>query len=536
MNSRSASIAAYDQYQKSRDTECFSFNRYCDIQRLIAQHSALVLRDDYIGGNRWLDHLERDLMAFWGKAEVREMRHGLYRSFLTDEGNPLPGLSDSELWPPELRRAIVKNPDGSYTAEAGALLESAEKNADKNFVRSHSRQVFAYGIAYHMTGNPDYFQMCRQGAYAMLKLIGEDGSMYTRQHLEDGAWINDVKTRTSQDLAYGMTGISFYYYLTHDEAVLEKVLKLKNYIFREYFHPGKQLFTWLPYRNGGKGQSVELVSHLDQLYAYMLWLTPSLPKAHKEQFLKDMEMIATIMIEHFYSEVHGTFWGASTSPGMLALGTDHTDFGHSVKAMWVIYQVGVWTQNTYLMNFAREKIHAILENAYDDRNGSWNRRILPDGSLDTDKEWWSLAELDQAAALLSIKDPSYLQYINRTYAFWFKNMVDVRNGEIWHVLEGDDLQPKRIFPKAHCWKNALHTFEHALFCHLASKQILGENIDLHYAFESLDDVAHQTVTPYLFKANIVGKCALAGPDGGEMRINDGYADRLNIRVTFDSLH
>lgn len=129
-------MAAYDRYQKSRNTECFSFNRYCDIQRLLAQHSALVLRDDYIGGNRWLDHLERDLMAFWGKAEVREMRHGLYRSFLTDDGKPLPGLSDSEQWPPELRRAIVKNPDGSYTAEAGSLLEGPEKNADKNFVRS----------------------------------------------------------------------------------------------------------------------------------------------------------------------------------------------------------------------------------------------------------------------------------------------------------------------------------------------------------------------------------------------------------------
>lgn len=517
-------------------TPRFCFDRYCDMQPLFEQHRALILRDDYVGGNRWLDHLEHDLMKFWSKPEVREMRHGLYRSFLTDDGKPLPGLSDADQWPPELRRAIVKTPDGGYSAEAGSLLEGPDKNADKNFVRAHSRQVFAYGIAYHMTGNPEYFQMCRQGARAMLKLIGDDGSMFTRQHLESGEWINDSKTRTSQDLAYGMTGIAFYYYLTHDETVLEKILKLKNYIFREYFHPGKQLITWLPYRNTSRQQSVELVSHLDQLYAYMLWLTPSLPKVHKDQFLRDMEMIATIMLEQFYSEVHGTFWGASTTQEMQVLGSDHTDFGHSVKAMWVIYQVGVWTQNAYLMNFARQKIHAILENAYDAGNGAWNRRFLPDGSLDLDKEWWSLAELDQAAALLAIKDPSYLQYVNRTYAFWFKNMVDVRNGEIWHALEGDNLQPKRIFPKAHCWKTSLHSFEHALFCYLTSKQIMGEKIELYYAFESLDEVVYQTVTPYLFKANILSKEAAVGADGKEMCINDGYADRLNVKVTFDSLH
>jgi hypothetical protein len=242
------------------------------------------------------------------------------------------------------------------------------------------------------------------------------------------------------------------------------------------------------------------------------------------------------MIERFYSEVYGTFWGASTSSDMQSLGTNHTDFGHSVKAMWVIYQVGVWTEETYFINFARQEIHAILESAFDYERGSWNNRVYADGTIGKDKEWWSLAELNQAAALLAIKDPSYLQYLNKTYSFWFKNMVDYKNGEIWHVLDGETLFPKHIFPKGHCWKNGYHSLEHALFGYLTSKQILSENIELYYAFTSMDEVRYQTVTPYFFKANIIDKKAVTGPDGEAVLIDDGDVDRLNIKVTFESLH
>ncbi len=530
------SSAARSYMEKTADSYKYTYDPYLNIKNLLELHKNLVISDDYIGGNHWMDHLEHDLMRFWLKPELQDMSKGLFRSFITNDGKWLPGLDSLDEWPAALREAIQKDEDGNYSSEAGELLEGPDKNADKNFVRSHSRQTFAYGIAYHMTGKVEYFNLCKKGAYALLDLINKNGSMFTRQHLSNGEWINDTKTRTSQDLAYGMTGIAFYYYLTHDEKVLDKIRLLKDYIFNNYFHQGKGVFTWLPHKNNSSEQSVELVAHLDQLYAYMLWLTPSLPKKEKEEFKADMKRIANIMIERFYTEVYGTFWGASTSTDMQALGTAHTDFGHSVKAMWVIYQVGVWTDEIYFVNFARQKIHAILESAYDTSNGSWNRRILDDGTIDKDKEWWGLAELNQAAAMLAIKDPSYLQYINKTYAFWFKNMVDTKNGEIWHVLDGETLYPKQIFPKLHCWKSGLHSLEHCLFGYITSKQILGENIELYYAFKSIDEVKHQTVTPYIFKANIVDKKAVTAENGDEILIDDGDVDRLNIKVTFDSIH
>ncbi len=509
----------------------FIFDPYCDIKALSDSHKTLIMRNDYPDQDRWLEHLEHDLMRFWQQPGAADMSKGLWRSFLTDDAKPLPGLDQLDEWPPDLRQAVKEDPDGT-----GALLEGPERNADKNFVRSHSRQTFAYGVAYHMTGKVEYFQLCRQGALVLMDLVKDDGSMCSKRNLKTGEWFNDPEGCTSQDLAYGMTGIAFYYYLTHDEMALKKILELKEHIFTDYYHPGKDIITWLPIDFSGGKHRVELVSHLDQLYAYMLWLTPSLPAPHKQEFLGEMERIVNMMLEHFYSEVHGAFWGASDSPDMKALESKHSDFGHSVKTMWVIYQIGVWLKNPFYIDFSRRRIHGILEAAFDPLTGSWNRRRLADGSIERDKEWWSLAELDQAAAILALKDPAYLQYLNRSYSFWFDKMVDHEHGEIWHSLDGVKLMPQRAFAKAHCWKNALHSFEHALVGYLTSRQLLDLPIPLYYAFKSKGEVRHQTVSPYLFKGNISAIEVERDTSGRTQRIEDGGRGRLNIKVTFDSLH
>ncbi|MDR3020448.1 MAG: hypothetical protein LBU66_06045 [Treponema sp.] len=529
MNNFNLSFSAKNFIEKTVSSFKYRYDPFLNVKHLIQVHKDLIIGDGFVDSNRWMEHLENDLMKFWLKDDVKDMSKGLFRSFFTDEGKQLPCLDDVEKWPPTLRKAIEKDDKGKYTAEAGELLEGPDKNADYNFVRAHSRQVFAYGIAYHMTGKAEYFELCKKSALVLMDLVdNKDGSMPTKQCLKTGKFVDDKEQRTSQDLAYGMTGIAFYHYLTHDKKAFKKIMALKKYIFTEYFHPGKGVFTWLPKKSGD--QNIELVAHLDQLYAYMLWLTPSLPKKEKNEFKTDMKRIVHIMIERFYSEVYGTFWGKTTSSDMRSLGTAHTDFGHSVKTMWVIYQVGIWTEETYFINFARQKIHEILESAFDASNGSWNRRILDDGAIEKDKEWWSLAELNQAAALLAIKDPSYLQYLNKTYSFWFKNMVDYKNGEIWHVLDGETLNPRHIFPKAHCWKNGYHSLEHVLFGYLTSKQILNEKIELYYAFSKSEKIVHRRITPYLFKANIVGSQAVNG-----VKNKDG-AELLGVKVIFDSLH
>ncbi len=432
----------------------------------------------------WRDHINNDLMKFWSK-DSTELQGGLFPTYLTNEGLRLSDNPDK--WPDEIKAALSnEDTKGLITPEY-------------NYVRAHSRLTYANGIAFHVTGREVYLKQCKKGAEALIKAMDGNHGMFTRQEKSSGKWEQPREERNSQDLAYGMTGLCMYYFLTHDETVLQHIIKFKNYIFETYYDDGKGYITWLPKDN--IDNSVEIVAQLDQIYAYMLFVLPSLPEPYQTDWKKDLKNIVDILIYRFYSERYEFFWGQDTSSAVKSLGRDHTDFGHSVKTMWLVLMAGVLLNDMSYVIFAREKIDKILKEAYIEKDKCWGRRFDENGAMDKDKEWWILAELDQAAAILSLNDPSYLQYLNNTYAYWFKYMVDYENGEIWHMVDGETNKPVLCYPKAHSWKNALHSFEHALFGYMTSSQIKGEDFELYYAFSKEEDA--QQAAPYIFRANKV---------------------------------
>lgn len=215
-----------------------------------------------------------------------------------------------------------------------------------------------------------------------------------------------------------------------------------------------------------------------------------------------MKKIADILITQFYSEKYQFFWGTENESASMSLGTDHTDFGHSVKTFWVILKIGELLGEPFYVEFARSRIDKILRQAYIPETGAWARRFNEDGTLDTDKEWWILAELDQAAEILSIHDPSYYEYLNTTQRYWLDKMVDHEYGEIWHMVSGKDDKPMIQYPKVHNWKTSLHSFEHALFGYMTAAQIKGRSFELYYALPEWERVSHRTVAPYMFFGNV----------------------------------
>lgn len=180
------------------------------------------------------------------------------------------------------------------------------------------------------------------------------------------------------------------------------------------------------------------------------------------------------------------------------LGTDHTDFGHSVKTMWLIYTIGKWTHDIALMDWGRTNAGRILERAFNPETGAWGIKRNADGTLNTDKEWWALCELDQVAATLALIDPAYARYLPTTYDDYLTNMVDHEHGEVFHWVDGATKKPDIRFPKQHSWKNSLHSTEHALVAYLTTLQLNGQDIPLYYAF---DVAMHDgSVVPYFYHA------------------------------------
>jgi hypothetical protein len=246
------------------------------------------------------------------------------------------------------------------------------------------------------------------------------------------------------------------------------------------------------------------------------------------------------MRDQFFGETYGLYWGAITDMEHRNLAdyddleNPHTDFGHSIKTLWLTYRIGLLTGDPSLVNFARPHMYRILQRAYIEQTGSWARGFKPQtkGShtwvLDPNKEWWSLAELDQTSATLALVDPVFAQVLPRTYDYWFKHMVDKEHGGVWHMVHAADNQPDLSFPKQHSWKNAFHTFEHALIGYLTAQQLHDDPINLHYAFKQ--KVADEEIQPYLYFAKVL-KQAPAGSFKEK-----GLKAYTPTIVSFDSLH
>lgn len=483
------------------------------VELLQKPESVKDLIENAVDSAEWKKHLVDDLMKFWDRPDAYAADGDLFPTYRTNSGEKLP--QNKEDWPEEFKAAVAdKNTEGLVQPEY-------------NFVRAHSRQTYAYGIAFHVTGNPHYLKLCRKGAMALINAMDGNYGMAVTQKRDENEWDTDRKVRTSQDLAYGLTGLGMYYFLTHDIGVMHKIIQIKDYIFRAYMDDGKGYLTWLPKHENDS--QIQIVAQLDQLYAYMLMITPSLPEPYQSIWKKDMKKIADILITQFYSEKYKFFWGTEDTTGSMTLGTDHTDFGHSVKTFWVILKIGELLGDPFYIEFARPKIDRILKEAYIEETGSWARRFDENGDLDTDKEWWILAELDQAAEILSIHDPLYYHYLNKTHRYWLDKMVDHKYGEIWHMVSGKNDKPIINYPKAHNWKTSLHSFEHALFGYMTAARIKGETFDVYYALPEWEKVSHRTVAPYMFFGNVraIEHEETLGflPDGN-----------ISYRITFDGLH
>jgi mannose/cellobiose epimerase-like protein (N-acyl-D-glucosamine 2-epimerase family) len=446
-------------------------------------------------GDRWLKHLNEDLLPFW----TMDTAKGADGNFPTYRCN------DGSLYNPNSPCPELKEPSVPGIVKL-----------DREYVRSKSRQTFAYGVAYNLTGKTEYLELAKAGVdYLRANALDPNGGAYTYFD-EQGQGQPDQQKRISQDMTYALSGLAFYYYLTRDEDVLRDIVKVKDYIFNTYYDKEWDLISWAKedytdYINpDGTVETVsskqrELVAQLDQVYAYMMLLTPILPDEFdgvtiKANWEKDLVHLATIMSEQFYTPDNNIFWGAITDSKQKRLATDHTDFGHSIKTLWLIYEIGKLTGHYELVLFAQEAAPKILEEAYLP-DGSWGRRINQYGELEKDKEWWILAELDQVAATFSLRDPSYAKYLPTTYAYWFKYMVDHQHKGVWHWVYASSNEPDRQFPKQHSWKNAFHTFEHTIVGYLTGQELHDLPSKLYFAFKEVPaDITK--IRPYMYAAKV----------------------------------
>lgn len=467
-------------------------------------------------GERWVKHLREDLMPFWETAAAlggSEM--GNFPSYRDNCGKAVDGSLPPEKQPPEIRSGI----------SLGLV------DLEREYLRTRSRQIFGYCIAFQMTGEEKYLRYAYAGLeYNYLQkdrfYDENDGTLAAYYDKRTGKYVPG----TSQDWAYGLSGPAYYYCVTKDERVLPLLLKSHEKLEELFFDPGFGMYRWVTKNtNEDRIDQRELVANLDQIYGYMLFLYRSLPQENRERWKKRLHELAVILLKEFLDSRDGFFWGRAEKITDRFPGTEHTDFGHSTKTFWLIMQIGRLTGDPALEKIGREGAARLIEAAYDPLEQTWNRKMIPGEERGRicvrDREWWTLAVMDQAAGTLSLNDPEHLRYISRTHRFWFDRMVDRENKETWHLLKADDGEPDRGFPKCHAWKTCFHSTEHALVMYLVSQRLHGKKASLHFVRPREVHENPDEYHPYVFEGEVrpesveVRSDALILPRCGRARVH-----------------
>jgi mannose/cellobiose epimerase-like protein (N-acyl-D-glucosamine 2-epimerase family) len=379
-------------------------------------------------------------------------------------------------------------------------------------------------VAFHITGDPKYLEWMRAGVtYIRENAVDREGGGMRTEREANGEWGPQREYRDTQQLAYGLLGMSFYYYLTRDPEVLEDILAIKKYIFTNYYNPSLDALQWMLASNdSARYDEKHLTAQLDQMNAYLVLLTPILPEPERSEWKQSLEQLSRIMMKQFYSPQQNVMFLTATRPEDTDITKTGTDFGHTIKAMWMIRMAGLLTGKKDLIDFSEQNGPRVLERAYLPESGSWAEGLFPGAVVDRDKSWWIYAELDQYAASLAMTNPETSVYLPRTYDYWRTYFVDRTNGEVWNgVYDGSNL-PQLGMPKSWPWKNAYHSFEHALVAYITTSQLKGRPVLLFYAFPSLPGEGE--LRPYFYS----GKVISAEPAG-----DPGYS---TWAVRFEDVH
>jgi mannose/cellobiose epimerase-like protein (N-acyl-D-glucosamine 2-epimerase family) len=431
-------------------------------------------------GNWWMAHFVRDLLPFWDMPAAIGSPIGVFPSTRCNDGS----LIDYGRPCPEVNTAYL-------------LTRS-------RYLVPLSRQVYGYGVAFHLTGDPKYLGWMKAGVDVMRNtwIDRRNGGMFEEQNLDTGAMGPAVQLRDPQQLGYGLLGLGFYYYLTRDPDVLSDIVALRRYILDNYYNERLGAMQWLLSDNGTtRYDQKQLVASLDQMNTYHVLLAPLLPEPHQSEFKASLRVLAHALIDQYYSPKDNLFFLAATTAQDKDINFATPDFGHTAKAMWMIRYTGLMTGDEELVAFSETNGRRLLERAYIESCGCWGGGVVRGGGMDPNKSWWVYAELDQFAGTLAVNGYPTARYLARAADYWFQYFVDHQRGEVWTSIDArTNRPPAGDLPKHWQWKSAYHSFEHALVGYITGQQLNANPVTLYYAFKNPNGVA--TIQPYYFTGTI----------------------------------
>ncbi|MEO1227365.1 MAG: hypothetical protein AAFZ18_00570 [Myxococcota bacterium] len=423
---------------------------------------------DVLAGDRWKTHWVEDVRPFWMQDDALGTPPGNYPTFRGRSGRPA-GRSE--------RRP-----------------------------RMISRQIYAYAMGYLLTGEAALLERAGLGVRWLLDhAVDPRGGCHERLR-EDGSALEGPKY--AQDTAYCALGMAAWFFVTRDPEAEAALLSLRDLLFdpstfwdadAERIRDGRSpdLLSEVDQEQDG---GWELVAQLDAINAFLLLAQPVLSEeSRRAEALDDLRRLSDAMIRHFWQD--GIFWGVSTKKGQYR--TRHVDFGHTLKAYWMLLEVDKRLSDHPFQQWLDEHVDTWIARAHDGQR--WMKRPTSATQNEGGSDWWIYAEAEQMAATRNLASGAYTDRLASSGQAWLDAYVDRQwNFEVFTGLtpQGQPVYqgpPNDTF-KCNEWKNGYHSTEHALVMYLHGRHLEGLSAPLYFAVPE-DTVETFVARPYYFRGS-----------------------------------
>jgi len=453
----------------------------------------------------WLSHETNDLLPYWTMSEAQGVPVG---NFPTNRG------MDGSIQGPSSRKP-----------------------------RMMGRQVFAYSVAYMLTGEESLLDLARAGNQWLLAHAVDStvGGWHSDLDASGNPLTTGDTNKYTQDMAYDAMGPAAFFFVTADPDAEAAVLKTRDLLFdpTKFWDAANGRIkdgmdsTLSTEVSLGSSAGVDIVSELDPITGFLLLVQPVLTdSARRDQVLSDVRTLALRLQASFWAG--GIFWGSTGVVGQYMPSPAHTDFGHILKAYWGLLQVDKRLPDHPLQSFLLQHAPATLTLAYDAPNGRWAKFPTSTTTVAYGSDWWAFAEADNLAATLALHDSRWIATLGQTATNFRGDYVD-RTRPAREVVSSVSRTGSWVYPwpdadtsKCNVWKNGFHTAEHALVLYLFANWLAGTPAPLYFAFPAADVATRAAAArPYTFLGNVV-KVEDLGPLAGD-------PTRHKVRVSFDQL-
>ncbi len=389
-----------------------------------------------------------------------------------------------------------------------------------------SRHLFGYSAAYLLSGRDEDIEIADKTARWLIDKAWdrEYGGWY------DGLDENGTPTLTTKTTfvqVYVITGLTLYYFVTHDSIILDYIGKSNDLLEQKVWDKdgGGGYFNTMnrDWSIGDPGKSFS--SEITPVSGYLIYLY----QATKDQkFREQINRVLSIVKEKMVDKETG--WVLEDfDRSWNYLGSGHSvseiNLGHNIESSWMLLKSCLLssdeTQKSAGLNIARKMQRAGGMN----KNYVWLASASkPDPvKLSSGTYWWIQAYGNMISLYLykATSDNKYLDYFYKSAAVWDRSFVDRRHGDTYTSIDsaGNLLDAT----KAGRYKASYHNMEHCLANYQCLNLWVNKSpVEFHFRINKSNE--GDILNPVLIEdENIMIEKALVGGKEGKMLVTRGQS-------------